>query len=934
MIDLKITTGKIHLSRSFKQEKVTIGRSVECDVVIEDKKLSRKHCVIEWKDGGYVVSDLHSVNGLFVNKIKTMECVLGVNDEIKLGDATILVASIKKPSAASPAPSSRAHDRNAVRQKIDDKRAVMRKVKTHAAVQQTVGTLKEYKAAVILIGGVVIVLTLLFFVNGPSRESTPDVSQSQASVAARQSSGDQQEITARIDALLSQFDKEVSSKEVTRNMLKKGGDLIDKAFELINALKDKTVRSSYESAAMDRENGALSRYYDLIEEQEGEVNAKVADSLKRRNYGEAIQVARAFKESVDDPLAKLNVEHQVAEINKSADKDFDRLNNNVALLKGAKKYQDAKTILIKEQGRFKETPHHATIYAMAIACDELAKADKPLPPTKEEVARETARKQIEDRNKKLEPLIASATQLVNAGKFLEAETAYTKLLDAVKDAPELAKQYRDKYEELKKYNTLFRRLIAEINAGKLGDNQVHYNGTTTGSPSKADDKGITFVAAGNSELALWTSIPPKIMYAMVSSLTLSDDELYTLAVFCEMNKMTLEACSTIAKYIGSDKAEKQKKGFELIAKVKGESQPAGGYVYDSAKKEYLSAREKKEGDALAAATKAIKSMEKAESATSFGKLFDTVYNDYYNSPDISDATKSTIKQMTLAMLEKHRQTALEKLKKSAGSGKTGSFSQLKELKLKLNKARDDAMAVIFDLSIYPEANHGRSGQPKVDAAVKVVEDIWKDAGKVVVQNDPKLMDGITAIRKINDEYLQKLGEAPKGDDLKEMEDIVNNIGKSIDIRSFALTKEERDLIEYNNAVDAFNKKIAGIPDDIKEQVNVTNDYREMMGLKRLMIEPRLCKAAQKHTDAQAKAGSIWHVGSDGNPQGRCQAEGFSGYTGENVALGFPSPEAVHRGWYNSSGHHRNILGKRHTHMGAGHVGKFWTQDFGRSSATP
>lgn len=51
--------------------------------------------------------------------------------------------------------------------------------------------------------------------------------------------------------------------------------------------------------------------------------------------------------------------------------------------------------------------------------------------------------------------------------------------------------------------------------------------------------------------------------------------------------------------------------------------------------------------------------------------------------------------------------------------------------------------------------------------------------------------------------------------------------------------------------------------------------------------------------------------------------------GENIAMGYPSPQAVVDAWMNSSGHRANILSSSYTQLGVGYVkdGHYWTQMF-------
>ena len=53
------------------------------------------------------------------------------------------------------------------------------------------------------------------------------------------------------------------------------------------------------------------------------------------------------------------------------------------------------------------------------------------------------------------------------------------------------------------------------------------------------------------------------------------------------------------------------------------------------------------------------------------------------------------------------------------------------------------------------------------------------------------------------------------------------------------------------------------------------------------------------------------------------------YAGENIAMGYATPQAVVEGWMNSSGHRANILSADYTRIGVGYVaaGNYWTQLF-------
>lgn len=53
-----------------ERDSVVIGRSSQCDLVISHESMSRFHCKIEFKDSEIFITDLGSINGVFVNGIK------------------------------------------------------------------------------------------------------------------------------------------------------------------------------------------------------------------------------------------------------------------------------------------------------------------------------------------------------------------------------------------------------------------------------------------------------------------------------------------------------------------------------------------------------------------------------------------------------------------------------------------------------------------------------------------------------------------------------------------------------------------------------------------------------------------------------------------------------------------------------------------------
>lgn len=64
---------------------VTIGRSADCEILLEDETVSRRHARIECRRGRYYVEDLGATNGVLVNHAHVKTHRLGDGDQLKIG---------------------------------------------------------------------------------------------------------------------------------------------------------------------------------------------------------------------------------------------------------------------------------------------------------------------------------------------------------------------------------------------------------------------------------------------------------------------------------------------------------------------------------------------------------------------------------------------------------------------------------------------------------------------------------------------------------------------------------------------------------------------------------------------------------------------------------------------------------------------------------
>lgn len=70
------------------ESELTIGRAIDCDVVVDDASVSRKHAVIRWSGEHGVLVELGSSNGTFINGHRMKErWTLRDGDNVAIGDS-------------------------------------------------------------------------------------------------------------------------------------------------------------------------------------------------------------------------------------------------------------------------------------------------------------------------------------------------------------------------------------------------------------------------------------------------------------------------------------------------------------------------------------------------------------------------------------------------------------------------------------------------------------------------------------------------------------------------------------------------------------------------------------------------------------------------------------------------------------------------------
>ena len=90
---------------------VVIGRDDDCQIVLDEPAVSRRHAEVAWADDGWVVRDLDSTNGIWRDGVRALSFPVGDGLEVRLGSPdrgpvlSVRAASVPaEPPAAAPDP--------------------------------------------------------------------------------------------------------------------------------------------------------------------------------------------------------------------------------------------------------------------------------------------------------------------------------------------------------------------------------------------------------------------------------------------------------------------------------------------------------------------------------------------------------------------------------------------------------------------------------------------------------------------------------------------------------------------------------------------------------------------------------------------------------------------------------------------------------------
>jgi uncharacterized protein YkwD len=434
-------------------------------------------------------------------------------------------------------------------------------------------------------------------------------------------------------------------------------------------------------------------------------------------------------------------------------------------------------------------------------------------------------------------------------------------------------------------------------------------------PVSADREGVSLSVQGGSTRIRWATMRLDMLTLLAERAAPAPQDALPLAALLHVVGST-DASERMLVRAGEGAPDAQPL-FALLARWRGEPLPAEGYVVYEGRYVTPATRERLilEGRIRGGLDRLTTARDAAGRRTAIDELL--ALGQAAHAP-LDTALVQRRDALVAALLAD----------KSLTSGKVRQ--KLFEL---LERRRAHALALIEDEAAYPYPNPGKQGQAEVERRVDEVREVWERPFRLVAGMD----DGVKAQLDLLIEVDEALARVRPGykPDLTRLEE---EASKAIDMPGYEPAGAAGSTREYSLKVLAFNERVPTSANrEERDNVRAVNEYRMMMGRAAVKIEERLVRAARGHSRHMNQNGYFAHEAPAGfpalaTPGLRARRQGYGGGVGENIAWGTPSGRDAFRAWFGSSGHHRNMLGRGWTEMGAGRSApSHWTQLFGALS---
>ncbi len=250
--------------------------------------------------------------------------------------------------------------------------------------------------------------------------------------------------------------------------------------------------------------------------------------------------------------------------------------------------------------------------------------------------------------------------------------------------------------------------------------------------------------------------------------------------------------------------------------------------------------------------------------------------------------------------------------------------------LELHTKRQAALAFVLDTKKFTETE----GQVQAAKLIRELKDLY-DANFALPMLPPGRAKALEKLLEC-DGPLTSLGKRPP-EDYDPYYDVLFLLKEApLSVRNFPLDNDAFHLFNYNKKVVADNGRIAGLSAQERKAIELTNEYRMLLGMRALLINKSLVRTAQQHSREMRDRNYYGHVSPDEKFQTLPQRAAHFGYPqaglGENIANGQKSPEKVHAFWLNCGPDNRNELQPHYLDIGLGEAGILWAEVFGAGRA--
>ena len=146
---LEIVKGDKVETKTFERDVVTVGSADDNDLVLRDETVSRYHCRIYQESNQYLIKDLDSTNGTFVNRVRVREAWLKAGCSVTLGTSELRFGAFDEKFRIVPSEKSRFQDLIGRNAKMREIYAILEKIAPTDAtvvIEGETGTGKEVVA--------------------------------------------------------------------------------------------------------------------------------------------------------------------------------------------------------------------------------------------------------------------------------------------------------------------------------------------------------------------------------------------------------------------------------------------------------------------------------------------------------------------------------------------------------------------------------------------------------------------------------------------------------------------------------------------------------------------------------------------------------------------------------------------------------------------